>query len=197
MVHSRFGPERLGRDDSVALDSRLVERVRSGDMEAYGELVRRHMRRAFSIAYGILHNRHDAEDVVQEAFIRTLEQIGRIEEGRPFHPWFNRIVVNRAISYGRSRAVRKSDPIDGSLRSVEPPPDRAVERRDLRERLQKAMDTLPELQRTIVALSDVEDMSSAEIGTILEIPSGTVRYHLHLARRALRERLGEGIEEAQ
>lgn len=189
--------EATDSEDPVRVDMRLVDRVRRGDLEAYGELVHRHMRRAFSIAYGILRNRQDAEDVVQEAFIRTLESIDRIEPGRPFHPWFNRIVANRAISYGRSRVIREGDVIPTTLRSTEPPPDRAVEHRELRERLTEAVDALPEVQRTVVVLSDVEDMSSAEISEMLEMPAGTVRYHLHLARRTLRERLGEDIEEAR
>jgi RNA polymerase sigma-70 factor, ECF subfamily len=200
MAHSR--PDREATDtrealpaESVAHDMFLVRRVRNGDMEAYGELVRRHTRRAFSIAYSILRHREDAEDVVQEAFIRTLERIERIEEGRPFHPWFFRIVVNRAISYQRSRSVRVSTPVREELRSDGPAPDRAVEHRELRERLLQAVDALPERQRTIVLLADVEELSSAEIADILEMPSGTVRYQLHLARRALREMLAAAHEE--
>jgi RNA polymerase sigma-70 factor, ECF subfamily len=183
--------------EAVARDLALVARVRRGDMDAYGELVRRHMRRAFSIAYGILRHRQDAEDVVQEAFMRTLERIDQIDAGRPFHPWFHRVVVNQAISYGRARAVRATSPIGDELRSAAPSPDRRVEQSELRERLLHALDSLPETQRTIVLLADVEDMNSTEIAAVLEMPAGTVRYHLHLGRRALRDSLSAADEEAR
>lgn len=193
MVGRRAEREEAGARDSAvveAADDRfLVARVRRGDMEAYGELVQRYMRRAFSIAYSILRHREDAEDAVQEAFIRTLERLDRMDEGRPFRPWFYRIVVNRAISFRRARSVRATSPVHEELCAGGAPPDRAVEQRELRERLLQAVDTLPERQRTIVLLADVEELNSGEIAEILEIPSGTVRYHLHLGRRALREML--------
>lgn len=181
--------------ESIARDALLVGRVRRGDMEAYGELVRRHMRRAFSIAYSVLRHREDAEDVVQEAFIRTLERIDRVDERRPFHPWLYKIVVNRAISYRRGRSRRATNAVRDELRSGEPAPDRAAERRELRDRLLKAVDALPEQQRTIVLLADVEGFNSAEIADILTMPPGTVRYHLHLGRRALRAELSTAYKE--
>jgi RNA polymerase sigma-70 factor, ECF subfamily len=175
--------------DAVEHDRTLVARVQRGDLNAYGELVRRHMRRAFSIAYGILGHREDAEDVVQEAFMQTLEQIARIDTRRPFHPWLNRVVVNRAISHQRSRRVRATQALRDDTRAGDAAPDVAAEQGELRERLLRALDSLPERQRTIVVLADVEDFDSAEIGEMLAMPPGTVRYHLHLARRALRELL--------
>jgi RNA polymerase sigma-70 factor, ECF subfamily len=184
-------------DDAVARDALLVARTRRGDLEAYGELVRRHMRRAFSIAYGILRHREDAEDVVQDAFMRTLERIDRIEEGRPFHPWFHRIVVNGAISCHRSRARDPTSVLTDDLRAAGPTPDRDAERSELRERLLRAVDELPEQQRTIVMLADVEELNSTEIGEILEMPPGTVRYQLHLGRRALRAALASADEESR
>lgn len=185
-------------DEAVTRDTALLERVRRGDMDAYGELVRRHMRQAFSIAYGILRHPEDAEDVVQEAFIRTLENIERIEPGRPFHPWLYRVVTNRAISVRRSRSVRATSPLrEDLLTSAAAAPDRAAARSELRDRLLSALDTLPERQRMIVLLADVEELTSTEIGEILELPAGTVRYHLHLGRRALREVLSVVDEEAK
>jgi RNA polymerase sigma-70 factor, ECF subfamily len=189
-------PERAETNEA-ARDMRLVARTRRGDMQAYGELVRRHMQRAFSIAYSILRHREDAEDVVQEAFIRTLERIEQIDEGRAFHPWLHRIVVNRAISYHRARALRATNPLPDDMRATGPMPDHEAERSELRDRLLRAVDALPEQQRTIVLLSDVEEMNSTEIAEILEIQPGTVRYHLHHGRRALRAALASADEEAR
>lgn len=181
---------------SIARDRALLRRLRGGDMEAYGELVRRHMRRAYSIAYGILRHREDAEDAVQESFARTLDMIDRIDENRPFHPWFYRIVVNTAISLQRSRAVRQTLPIRDDVVSSTAAPDRLAELDVLRRTLLRALDTLPERQRSIVLLSDVEGFNSVEIGEIMTMPPGTVRYELHVARRRLRRALPGPNEEA-
>jgi RNA polymerase sigma-70 factor, ECF subfamily len=184
-------------EDAVARDSFLLDRVRRGDMDAYGELVARHARRAYSIAYGILRHREDAEDVVQESFARTLERIERIDAGRPFHPWFYRIVVNTAINLRRTRSRRAAETLRDDVRSTTPQPDRAAEVGQLRDRLLRALDALPERQRTIVLLADVEELTSMEIAEIMAMPAGTVRYHLHLARRALRHLLPVPDEEAR
>lgn len=181
--------------DDAALDARQVERVRRGDAEAFGELVRRHMRRAFSIAYRILEHREDAEDVVQDAFLRALERLDTLERGRPFRPWFYRIVVNRALNFRRARTIRRTEPIPEEARSEAGLPERDAEQAELRRRLQAAAAALPERQRLIVQLSDLEGLTSAEIAEILEISDGTVRWHLHQARRSLRESLAPLMEE--
>jgi RNA polymerase sigma-70 factor, ECF subfamily len=180
----------------TAGDAVLLLRVRRGDLEAYGELVQRHSRRAYSIAYGILHHRQDAEDVVQDAFTRALQRIDDVDTSRPFHPWLYRIVLNLAISFRRSRHVRRTSELHEQMRSADEGPDALAERVGLRARLLKALDALPEQQRHVVLLADVEELSSSEIGEILRMPPGTVRYQLHRARRSLREVLMAADEEA-
>ena len=169
-------------------DALLVERVRRGEVEAYGELVRRHMRRAFSIAYRIVRHREDAEDVVQDAFVRALERLDTLKRGRPFHPWFYRIVVNRALSCWRSRAVRAAEAVPEEAVG-DSTPEGDAERSELRRRLAEALDALPESERIVVQLSELEGLTSAEIAEILGEPAGTVRYRLHQARRRLRAAL--------
>jgi RNA polymerase sigma-70 factor, ECF subfamily len=183
-------------DDAVQGDAPLVRRVLAGDTEAYGELVRRHARRAYSIAWGVVRHRQDAEDVVQEAFARALARIKALDVSRPFHPWFYRIVLNTAISFRRARRIRRTSALSDQVRAPGGSPERAVERRVLRGQLLRALDTLPGRQRAIVLLADVEELSSGEIGEILALPAGTVRYQLHLARRALRDVLSAADEEA-
>lgn len=190
-------PIRSGDDDAALLaaqetmqDTLLVERVLRGDAEAYGDLVTRHMRRAFSVAYRILEHREDAEDVVQDAFIRALERIDTLDRGRPFMAWFYRIVVNQALNFRRSRTRRTMEPIPDDARSTTSSPERDADRAGLRERLHRALQQLTEKQRTIVQLADLEEFTSAEIAHILDMPDGTVRWHLHQARRALRQMLG-------
>lgn len=171
-------------------DARLVERVLHGDADAYGLLVSRHMRRAFSVAYRIVEHREDAEDVVQDAFIRALERIEQLDRSRPFRPWLLRIVVNRALNFRRARGIRATSEIPDAAAASGPLPDRQMEGSELRSRLNTAMGMLPEKQRTIVQLADLEGLTSVEIGRIMDLADGTVRWHLHEARRSLRHALG-------
>lgn len=167
----------------------LIERVLGGDAPAFEELVRRYMRRAFSVAYRVLRQREDAEDVTQEVFMTVLRKIGTFDRSRPFGPWFFRIVVNRALNARKSRELRQMDPIPEGAIAAEESPAAALERGEVSERFRRAVESLPERQRLVVCLSDLEEMSSAEIGEILEISDGTVRWHLHQARVALRKAL--------
>jgi RNA polymerase sigma-70 factor, ECF subfamily len=167
-------------------DALLVERVLHGDAAAYGELVARHMRRAFSIAYRILEHREDSEDVVQDSFLRALERFDTLERGRPFHPWFYRIVVNQALNFRRSRSTRRTEALPATLAADTESPVTTTEHAALSTRLRAALDGLPEQQRIVIQLADMEGLNSTEIAVILEIPAGTVRWHLHEARRTLR-----------
>jgi RNA polymerase sigma-70 factor, ECF subfamily len=188
-------PDDAAASIGIAQDTLLVERVLRGDAAAYGELVVRHMRRAFSIAYRILEHREDAEDVVQDSFLRALERFDTLERSRPFHPWFYRIVVNQALNFRRSRSRRATEALPATLTADTVSPASATEQSALRERLRRALHELPQRQRTIIQLADMEGFNSTEIAGILDISSGTVRWHLHEARRALRTVLGALTED--
>jgi len=166
----------------------LVIRVQHGDREAFDELARRHARRAFAIAYRILRHTQDAEDLVQDAFIAALDGIGTFDPTRPFAPWFFKIVVNRALNAVSARSTRERHVTVTPLWSseaavVEFDP---AERSEIRQRFQKALGALPQQQRIIVEMSDIDGRSSTEIGEMLDLPRGTVRWHLHQARKSLR-----------
>jgi RNA polymerase sigma-70 factor (ECF subfamily) len=174
----------------------LVIRVQHGDREAFDELTRRHARRAFAIAYRILRHTQDAEDLVQDAFIAALDGIGSFDPTRPFAPWFFKIVVNRALNAVSARSTRERHVTVTHLWSseavaVELDP---AERSEIRQRFQQALTALPQQQRLIVELSDIDGRSSTEIGEMLDLPRGTVRWHLHQARKALRVALAGLLE---
>ena len=172
-------------DDEAA----LVERVRAGDGAAFETLVNRYMRRAFSVAYRLLGQKEDAEDLVQEAFMAVLQRVDTFQAGRPFAPWFFRILVNRGLNARKARTLRAVDEIPETAAHRGPSPERDAERTELRDRLRAAMETLPERQRTIVQLFDLEGFAGPEIAEILEISDGTVRWHLHEARKTLKKAL--------
>lgn len=179
------GPAPAAPDD----EAELVERVRGGDGRAFDTLVTRYMRRAFSVAFRVLGQREDAEDLVQDTFLVVLQRIDTFEPGRAFAPWFFRILVNRGLNARKARALRAVDEIPETASSAGPSPEREAERAELRDRLHTALAALPERQRLVVELFELEGFPGPEIAEILEISDGTVRWHLHEARKALRKTL--------
>ena len=165
----------------------LVVRVQRGDQEAFNELARRYARRAFAIAYRIVRHPQDAEDLVQDAFVAALDGIASFDTSRPFAPWFFRIVVNRSLNAVSARSTRDRHVTVSQLWRHETTVDfDPAEGSEIRARFHAALSTLPEHQRLIVELSDIDGRSSSEIGEMMDLPRGTVRWHLHHARKTLR-----------
>ena len=169
-------------------DAALVERVRAGDATAFDALVQAYMRQAFQLAYRVVGHREDAEDLVQEAFLAAYQYLDSYDATRPFGPWLMRIVLNRGSNLRRSRARRETEP---ETDAVSPAPSalEESERAEAREQLSRAMEMLSERQRMIVTLFDVDGLTSTEIGEMIDLSPGTVRWHLHEARRTLRSAL--------
>jgi RNA polymerase sigma-70 factor, ECF subfamily len=177
----------VARHDDVTGDAALVERAREGDAAAYEALVRRYMRPAHAVALAVLKEPADAEDAVQDAFVRALERLDDCEPAR-FGAWLLRIVRNRAHSLRRYLGVREAAPLDAvAVASGRPGPERQAERAQLRADLLAALGQLKEVQRQVVLLHDLEGWKHREIGELLDLPEGTVRAHLFHARRALRD----------
>jgi RNA polymerase sigma-70 factor, ECF subfamily len=171
-------------------NAQLVERAREGDESAFAMLVRRHFRAAFATAMAVLGEPADAEDVTQDAFVTVLERLDECDPER-FTAWLLRIVRNHAISAQRRSRVRSATPLDLAthVRSDSDPAADARRSR-LRDRLVAALAGLSEKQRQVLLLHDLEGYKHREIGALLDMPEGTVRYTLFQARRAARERLG-------
>src|SRR5690349_10432069 len=109
MVWSRSGSDAPAADPA---ERWLIERVRRGNTEAFGELVSRYQRRAFAVAYRLLGHREDAEDLVQESFMTALDRLDSFDLSRPFAPWFFRIVLNKGYHALDARRVRATLPLD-------------------------------------------------------------------------------------
>jgi RNA polymerase sigma-70 factor (ECF subfamily) len=168
----------------------LVVRVQQGDTEAFDALVRRYVRRAHAIARRLMQNPADAEDLVQDAFLRALERIGTFDARRAFGPWFFRLLVNTGLDTHRKAKVRRTEPEDLEAPSKEPTPLQSVEREEIRRRFDAALAVLPPRQRLIVWAYEVDGLSTEEIADELGVSQGTVRSHLHHGRHALRAALG-------
>jgi RNA polymerase sigma-70 factor (ECF subfamily) len=181
-------------------DRMLVARVQKGDLGAYRELFDRYHRRAFAVALGVVKNRQDAQDVVQEAFIKVHRHIATFQGNSSFYTWLYRIVMNLSIDHirrGRPNTdfddARAHDDAagDGSMlpRILDGHPAKNAERRELEEQLTKALDELPEYHRAVILLREIEGLSYEEMAKMLKVPKGTIMSRLFHARKKMQETL--------
>jgi RNA polymerase sigma-70 factor (ECF subfamily) len=165
----------------------LVSLAKKGDERGFAGLVRLHQRRAYIVARSIVLTHEDAEDAVQEGFLRAHQALDRFDPAQTFGAWLNRIVANAALDLARRRKVRNAEELSESIPATFRDP---AEGGELRRRLEAALAQLPERARAVIALHDIEGFTHAEIGEMLGIPGGTARSDLHHARQKLRVLLG-------
>lgn len=180
----------MGEEAGSVGDAELVRRTRSGDARAFGLLVERYQRPAYAAALSVTRKHEDAEDAAQEAFMVALERIDQCRNPDRFAGWFLTIVRNRARNLIRRQSLREGEEIPTTTPADVPSPVEETERRELRRRLVDALNELPADRREVVILHDLEGWKHREIAERMDLPRGTVRSHLHYARRALREILG-------
>ena len=178
---------RAGDEAGRAAERRLVRAAQGGSAEALEALFRLHWPAAFRTAYYIVHDAAAAEDIAQEAFLAAVRALDRFDARRPFAPWINRIVVNRAIDHSRSRALRREVGAELAEAAEAPAPDERIS-----DDLMRALAALGAEQRAVVVLRYLLDWTPGEIANALSIPRGTVNSRL---RRAL-DRLAAVLEEA-
>jgi RNA polymerase sigma-70 factor (ECF subfamily) len=177
-------------------ESVLLQRVKAGDKAAFGQMVDRHIARAYALSLRIMRHREDAEDVVQDAFAAALDRIDSHDAGRPFWPWFSRIIVNRSLDAVRARGRRMTVAIDAAHADPTPGPAETFEQRDLMARFRTCLAELPPRRRLIVELFEIDGLSVAEIADQTGTTRATVRWHLHVSRKALRAALAGILDHA-
>jgi RNA polymerase sigma-70 factor (ECF subfamily) len=166
----------------------LVQRARAGDAPAFEELVRSHYRAAYATARALTGNTMDAEDVVQDSFIRALERLDDCEPER-FAGWLLAIVRNRAHNVRDREQVRTGTAIEDVDPAGPDRTDRRTERGELRGTLEGALAELSPVQREVVLLHDMEGWRHREIAEALDMSEVMARQHLFQARKRLRELL--------
>jgi RNA polymerase sigma-70 factor (ECF subfamily) len=178
-------------------DAALVARARSGDDEAFGELVTRHQRAMFAIARAYFAAEADADDAVQEAFVRAFEALDQLRDKSRFAGWLARITVNECLATLRSRTDKMSLADFASTEQFKPrlgqvylTPATLASQGEEADQLKAAIGRLPEPQRVAVMLHYAADMTYNEIASYLDVPYTTVVGRLHTARQALRRTLG-------
>ncbi len=194
-------PDR-GPADSLA-DEALVAGVCAGRVELFEVLVRRHNPRLFRVARAILRDEGEAEDVVQDAYVRAFGALHQFEGRSSFATYLTRIAQHEAFARLRRRA--RTVPYDDAAPPPAPPrrdragdgrPDHALLRDEAVARLERAVDALPAIYRVVFVLREVDDLSVAESAAALAVSEEVVRTRLRRARLLLRDLLGEGARDA-
>jgi RNA polymerase sigma-70 factor, ECF subfamily len=178
----------------------LVEAAQKGDVGAFEQLIKRYDRNVFRIAQHITQNREDAEDVVQDAFIKAYRNLAQFQGNSKFYTWLVRIAVNEALMKLRRRKTAKTVSLDEDVETEEgsmprevadwgPNPEQLYDQSELGQILQKTIQALPESFRTVFVLRDIEQMSTEETAEMLNLSVPAVKSRLLRARLQLRERL--------
>jgi RNA polymerase sigma-70 factor (ECF subfamily) len=189
-----------GPNEEQHPDVALVERVRAGDVSAYDELVRKYDRQVFRIAQHITQNREDAEDVMQDAFLKAYEKLDQFQGNSKFYTWLVRIAVNESLMRLRKRRTGRMVSIDedvvtddGSvprdLADWAPDPEQNYTQSELQKILEKTIKGLPPGFRVVFELRDVQGLSTEDTAEALNLSVPAVKSRLLRARLQLRERL--------
>jgi RNA polymerase sigma-70 factor (ECF subfamily) len=191
----------LGANSMDRPEAVLVAGARDGDGAAFGELVRRNMRRAYFAALGLTGSHEDALDLSQEAFARALRASRTLDPDRPFYPWLYSILRRLCLNHLRDGRVRgeRLDTAGNWLvdeardRAAARDPERLAEREELRRRLATAIRALSPTRREVLMLREFEGLRYAEIAALLDVPEGTVMSRLYAARKSLAAALGDEL----
>ncbi|MDQ1143221.1 MAG: RNA polymerase sigma factor SigW [Bacillus sp. (in: firmicutes)] len=182
-----------------AIIKKRIKQVIKGDQDAFGEIVEIYKNSVYQLCYRMLGNRHEAEDVAQEAFIRAYVNIKSFNQDLKFSTWLFRIATNLCID--RMRKKKPDYYLDAEVAGTEgltmyaqvpsntPLPEKEVESLELHETVQQEILKLPEKYRSAIVLKYIEELSLNEISEILDLPLGTVKTRIHRGREALRQQL--------
>lgn len=192
----------LSKESTLAAEVKHL--VVTGDMDTardrFAELVDLQQRRAVRIAYHYLRDAYDADEAVQDAFVRVFRHIRSYREHMPFEVWFTRILINGCLDIRKARARRQrwSVPLPGATettvapiasKGLVPTPDESLTARERARQIARAVARLPARQRTVFTMCQLGGQSAAEVGTALGLSEATVRVHLFRAVHKLRKQL--------
>jgi len=182
-----------------AMVNQRIKQVLKGDHEAFAEIVDIYKDKIFHLSYRMLGNRHEAEDIAQEAFVRAFVNIHSFDQSKKFSTWLYRIATNLCID-----RVRKKKPdyfldsevagtegltLYSQIATDEKGPEAAVETMEIQEVVQQEILRLPDKYRVVIVLRYIDELSIREISGVLDIPEGTVKTRIHRGREALRKQL--------
>lgn len=183
------------------IDEAIVARVRAGEVQLFELLMRRHNQRVFRVVRGIVHRDDEAEDVMQDAYVRAYDHLHEFRGESRFSTWLTRIAVHEALA--RLRREKRFESLDlGEEHSAVMPsepahsPEQRAHDAELRAVLQRSVDELPDDFRAVFVLREVEQLSGAETAECLGIPEDTVKTRLFRARKRLQDSLQRSFDDA-
>jgi RNA polymerase sigma-70 factor (ECF subfamily) len=190
-------PTEVATSQEPLSDEEVVTRVLAGETGMFEIIMRRHNQLLYRVARAILRNDGEAEDVMQDAYVRAYEHLDQFAAKAKFPTWLTRIAVHEALSRQRRgnryqelepMSEREGDPMD-RFASLAPDPEQQASNSEVRRLLEEAVEKLPDAYRTIFILRDIEEMSTTDAADVLEITEDNVKVRLHRARALLRKSL--------
>jgi RNA polymerase sigma-70 factor (ECF subfamily) len=183
-------------------DLELVSQAKTGNLDAFGELVSRHERKIFRLTQHITGNREDAEDALQESFLKAFARLSQFQGDSQFYTWLVRIAVNESLMKLRKRRAHPAVSLDEPIQTDDDfvprehadwdnNPEQRYAQEELREILDEAVQSLPPIFRAVFVLRDLEEMSTEETAEILNLSVPAVKSRLLRARLQLREKLSK------
>jgi RNA polymerase sigma-70 factor (ECF subfamily) len=187
-------------------DADLVERFKAGNRRAFEEIVRRYQNRVYTLALRWMGDEQVASEVAQDVFVALYRSLANFRGDALLSTWVYRVVVNHCKNrklYQRRRKTDRHESLDGDPNDGDAPrrqyagdgplPDTGIHQTEAERLIRVALDELPEDQRMIIVMRDVEDLSYEEIAEVLDLPRGTVKSRLHRARAHLAKVLGRSL----
>jgi RNA polymerase sigma-70 factor (ECF subfamily) len=190
-------PSELQPTQDAPNDRELMRRCQTGDSDAFNDLVTRYRNRVFTMIYGMVRNEQEAWDLAQKSFLRAWRSIHRFKGQSSFYTWLYRIVTNVTIDALRRKgmhgevefddqiALGHVDPASRTTPSAAPLPHSRLDQKEIRQRIDEAIDKLSPGQRAVIVMREMEDLSYHEIAEILDCSIGTVMSRLFYARKKL------------
>lgn len=183
--------------------AQLIQLAQEGEERAFKALYRRYCRLVYTLAYQMVGNHSDADEVVQETFIRAFKNINRLRNSSSFTSWLYQITINLSIDFRKARTRRKIMPIDDNVENFSyfelatskrvKNPSQVLENKELLDQITAAIDDLPTQQKAVIILHEIEGLSKKMISEILHCSLVTVRTNLHHARKKLRKTLSRYV----
>lgn len=174
-------------------DAEYVRKLQRGETEAFETLIRRHQKTIFNLVYRMLGDYDEAAEISQEAFLSAYRAIGSFRGEANFSTWLYRIALNHATTRRKTLNLRqqRNVPIENTEPLSDPHagPVEAMETKEIRDRVQQALNSLDPDDAAVILLRDLQDVPYEEVSLVLEIPMGTVKSRLHRARQALKAKL--------
>jgi RNA polymerase sigma-70 factor (ECF subfamily) len=180
-------------------ETEVISRCQRGDQEALKEIFDKYHKKVYRIAYGVVRQREEALDIVQEVFIKLFRSIKNFKGRSHFYTYLYRMVMNTAIDHARKKGKQLISSLDeeGSFEpsdEVEKGPERILLQKELEERVKRAMDKLPAEQKAALIFRDVEGLSYQEMAEAMGCSIGTVMSRLHYGRKKMQELLKDYVE---